>query len=284
MSYPEMEKIKEIYNALYSQYNIAYYDGKNYEKQFTLTEFCYKYHFDFISVFNTLKILSREGILLYNQRDYPVSKIKIQSSDFEIRTILKISDEYSSLLATILRICGCNNLEYTFIEEEKIATYLRWDKEKVILKLKSLEKMGIITYIRFKPGEYIIFQQERVKKEELYISEKNYQRLKDLSIQRAEKMIDYLENSQCREQYIHKYFNIETEKCKKCDLCCNTQTKHLTLQEKIITSLLEGEKTISYFENNTEFPEGEKAIDFIRQMLDEGIFILKNNKISFNKK
>ena len=284
MSYPEMEKIKEIYNALYSQYNIAYYDGKNYEKQFTLTEFCYKYHFDFISVFNTLKILSREGILLYNQRDYPVSKIKIQSSDFEIRTILKISDEYSSLLATILRICGCNNLEYTFIEEEKIATYLRWDKEKVVLKLKSLEKMGVITYIRFKPGEYIIFQQERVKKEELYISEKNYQRLKDLSIQRAEKMIDYLENSQCREQYIHKYFNIETEKCKKCDLCCNTQTKHLTLQEKIINALLQGEKTISYFENNTEFPEGEKAIDFIRQMLDEGIFILKNNKISFNKK
>lgn len=284
MSYPDMEKIKEIYNALYSQYNIAYYDGKNYEKQFTLTEFCYKYHFDFISVFNTLKILSREGILLYNQRDYPVSKIKIQSSDFEIRTILKISDEYSSLLATILRICGCNNLEYTFIEEEKIATYLRWDKEKVVLKLKSLEKMGVITYIRFKPGEYIIFQQERVKKEELYISEKNYQRLKDLSIQRAEKMIDYLENSQCREQYIHKYFNIETEKCKKCDLCCNTQTKHLTLQEKIINALLQGEKTISYFENNTEFPEGEKAIDFIRQMLDEGIFILKGNKISFNKK
>ena len=25
------EKIKEIYNALYSQYSITYYDGKNYE-------------------------------------------------------------------------------------------------------------------------------------------------------------------------------------------------------------------------------------------------------------
>ena len=125
MSYPEMDKIKEIYNALYSQYNITYEDGKNYEKNFSLTEFCYKYHFDFISVFSTLKILSREGILLYNQRDYPVSKIKIQSSDFELRTILKISDEYSSLLATLLRICECNSLEYTFIEEGKIASYLR---------------------------------------------------------------------------------------------------------------------------------------------------------------
>lgn len=284
MSYPEMDKIKEIYNALYSQYNITYEDGKNYEKNFSLTEFCYKYHFDFISVFSTLKILSREGILLYNQREYPVSKIKIQSSDFELRTILKISDEYSSLLATLLRICECNSLEYTFIEEGKIASYLRWDKEKVVLKLKSLEKMGIITYLRFKAGEYIIFQQDRVRKEELYISERNYQSLKDLSIQRAEKMIDYLENAKCREQYIHKYFNIETEKCNKCDLCLSFQTKSLTLQEKIINTLLQGEKPISYFENNIEFPEGEKAIDFIRQMLDEGIFTLNGNKIRFNKK
>ncbi|MEE1226168.1 MAG: ATP-dependent DNA helicase RecQ [Bacteroidales bacterium] len=284
MSYPEMEKIKEIYNALYSQYNIAYYDGKNYEKSFSLNKFCYTYHFDFISVFSTLKILSREGILHYNQREYPISKVKIQSDYLELRTILKMQDDYSSLLATLLRIYGCNHIEYTFIEEGKIASYLRWENEKVILKLQSLEKMGIITYIRFPIGEYIIFQQERVKKEELYISEKNYQTLKDLSIQRAEKMIDYIENAKCREQYIHKYFNIETEKCNKCDLCRSSQTKVLTLQEKIIEILLQGEKPISYFNNNTEFSEGEKAIEFIRQMLDQGIFTLKGDKIRFNKK
>lgn len=284
MSYPEMEKIKEIYNALYSQYNIAYYDGKNYEKSFSLNKFCYTYHFDFISVFSTLKILSREGILHYNQREYPISKVKIQSDYLELRTILKMQDDYSSLLATLLRIYGCNHIEYTFIEEGKIASYLRWENEKVILKLQSLEKMGIITYIRFPIGEYIIFQQERVKKEELYISEKNYQTLKDLSIQRAEKMIDYIENAKCREQYIHKYFNIETEKCNKCDLCRSSQTKVLTLQEKIIEILLQGEKPISYFNNNTEFAEGEKAIEFIRQMLDQGIFTLNGDKIRFNKK
>ncbi len=284
MSYPEMEKIKEIYNALYSQYNIAYYDGQNYEKPFSLHKFCYTYHFDFVSVFSTLKILSREEILYYNQREYPISKIKIQSDYLELRTILKIEDDYSSLLATLLRVCECNHMEYTFIEEGKIATYLRWETEKVIFKLQSLEKMGIITYLRFPVGEYIIFKQDRVKKEELYISEKNYQTLKDLSISRAEKMIDYLENSKCREQYIHSYFNIESEKCKKCDLCRNNQLNSLTLQEKIINSLLQGEKPITYFENNTEFPEGEKAIIFIRQMLDEGIFILNGNKIRFNKK
>ena len=284
MSYPEMGKIKEIYNALYSQYNIAYYDGKNYEKSFSLNKFCYTYHFDFISVFSTLKILSREGILHYNQREYPISKVKIQSDYLELRTILKMQDDYSSLLATLLRRYGCNHIEYTFIEEGKIASYLRWENEKVILKLQSLEKMGIITYIRFPIGEYIIFQQERVKKEELYISEKNYQTLKDLSIQRAEKMIDYIENAKCREQYIHKYFNIETEKCNKCDLCRSSQTKVLTLQEKIIEILLQGEKPISYFNNNTEFAEGEKAIEFIRQMLDEGIFTLNGDKIRFNKK
>ncbi|MEE0889429.1 MAG: ATP-dependent DNA helicase RecQ [Bacteroidales bacterium] len=284
MSYPEMEKIKEIYNALYSQYNIAYYDGKNYEKSFSLNKFCYTYHFDFISVFSTLKILSREGILHYNQREYPISKVKIQSDYLELRTILKMQDDYSSLLATLLRIYGCNHIEYTFIEERKIASYLRWENEKVILKLQSLEKMGIITYICFPIGEYITFQQERVKKEELYISEKNYQTLKDLSIQRAEKMIDYIENAKCREQYIHKYFNIETEKCNKCDLCRSSQTKVLTLQEKIIEILLQGEKPISYFNNNTEFAEGEKAIEFIRQMLDQGIFTLNGDKIRFNKK
>ncbi len=284
MSYPEIEKIKEIYNSLYSQYNIAYYDGKNYEKNFSLTEFCYKYHFDFVSVFSTLKILSREGLLHYNQREYPVSKIKIQSSDFEIRTILKISDEYSQLLATLLRICQCNNLEYTFVEEGKIASYLRWEKEKVILKLQSLEKMGVITYLRFKAGEYIIFLQDRVKKEELYISEKNYQTLKDLSVSRAEKMIDYLYNAKCREQYIHQYFDIETPICKKCDKCLNSQNSNQTLEEKIIKILLQGEQPITYFENNIEFPEGEKTINFIRQMLDEGIFTLNGNKIRFNKK
>jgi ATP-dependent DNA helicase RecQ len=284
MSYPEMEKIKEIYNALYSQYNIAYYDGKNYEKSFSLNKFCYTYHFDFISVFSTLKILSREGILHYNQREYPISKVKIQSDYLELRTILKMQDDYSSLLATLLRIYGCNHIEYTFIEERKIASYLRWENEKVILKLQSLEKMGIITYIRFPIGEYILFQQERVKKEELYISKKNYQTLKDLSVSRAEKMIDYIENAKCREQYIHKYFNIETEKCNKCDLCRSSQTKVLTLQEKIIEILLQGEKPISYFNNNTEFAEGEKAIEFIRQMLDQGIFTLKGDKIRFNKK
>ena len=284
MSYPEMEKIKEIYNSLYSQYNITYYDGKNYERNFSLTEFCYKYHFDFVSVFNTLKILSREAILQYNQREYPISKVKIQTNDFEIRSILKVSDDYSQLLASLLRICECNNIEYTYIDEQKIANYLRWDKEKVILKLKSLEKMGVITYVRFKAGEYIVFLQDRVKKEELYISEKNYQTLKDLSIARAEKMIDYLQNAKCREQYIHQYFDIETPICKKCDKCLNSQTSNQTIEEKIIKILLQGEQPITYFENNTEFPEGEKTINFIRQMLDEGIFTLNGNKIRFNKK
>ena len=56
------------------------------------------------------------------------------------------------------------------------------------------------------------------------------------------------------------------------------------MQEKIINTLLQGEKPISYFENNIEFPEGEKAIDFIRQMLDEEIFTLNGDKIRFNKK
>jgi hypothetical protein len=56
------------------------------------------------------------------------------------------------------------------------------------------------------------------------------------------------------------------------------------LQEKIIEILLQGEKPISYFNNNTEFAEGEKAIEFIRQMLDQGIFTLKGDKIRFNKK
>ncbi len=284
MSYPEMEKIKEIYNALYTQYNIAYYDGKNYEKDFSLTEFCYKYHFDFISVFNTIQILSREAILQYNQREYPVSKVKIQSNDFEIRNILKISDDYSSLLAALLRICECNHIEYTFIDEQKIANYLRWEKEQVIIKLKSLEKMGVITYLRFKAGEYIIFLQDRVKKEEIYISEKNYQQLKENSIARSEKMIDYLKNVECREQYIHQYFDIKTEKCKKCDRCLEAHTEHQTLEEKIVKALLQGEKPITYFENNTDFPEGERTINFIRQMLDEGIFTLNGNKIRFNKK
>ncbi len=284
MSYPEMEKIKEIYNSLYSQYNITYYDGKNYERNFSLTEFCYKYHFDFVSVFNTLKILSREAILQYNQREYPISKVKIQTNDFEIRSILKVSDDYSQLLASLLRICECNNIEYTYIDEQKIANYLRWDKDNVILKLKSLEKMGVITYVRFKVGEYIVFLQDRVKKEELYISEKNYQTLKDLSIARAEKMIDYLQNAKCREQYIHQYFDIETPICKKCDKCLNSQTSNQTIEEKIIKILLQGEQPITYFENNTEFPEGEKTINFIRQMLDEGIFTLNGNKIRFNKK
>ena len=62
------------------------------------------------------------------------------------------------------------------------------------------------------------------------------------------------------------------------------QKLSVSLQEKIINSLLESEKPISYFENNTEFSQGEKAIEFIRQMLDEGIFILNGDKIRFNKK
>ena len=69
-------------------------------------------------------------------------------------------------------------------------------------------------------------------------------------------MIDYLEKAECREQFIHKYFDIESQKCNKCDLCQANQIKSLSLQEKIINSLLESEKPISYFENNTEFSQG----------------------------
>ncbi len=284
MSYPTINTIKEIYNALYSQYSIAYGDGKYYDEDFSINEFSNKYNFDTFTVFNTLKILSKEAILKYNQREYPLSKVKIQSDYYELKALLKISDEYSEILASLLRICECNNIEYTHINEDKIAQYLKWDKNKVIQKLQSLEKMGIITYQQFKSGEYIVFLQERVKKEELYISEKNYQQLKEHSIQRAEKMIDYLHNAECREQYIHQYFDIETPKCKKCDRCLEAQTTTQTIEEKIVKALLQGEKPITYFENNTEFPEGEKTINFIRQMLDEGIFTLKGNKIRFNKK
>ncbi|MDR0729747.1 MAG: RecQ family ATP-dependent DNA helicase [Prevotellaceae bacterium] len=220
-SFPPPETIKEIYQKLYTFYNIPYGGGKGSVHDFNLVRFAIHYNLYSTTAHSALQHLQREGYLEIIDEHHHPTRIIILLTRNELYKIQVENEQLDSLIKLLLRTYTGLFHEYTPIDEVILARYLHVEVSVVNEYLIKLSRMQVIGYIPQKSTPLLLFNEERLDKKNINISHERYGMLKKRYEQRMNAILRYAESTaKCRSQQLLAYFG-ETDACRcgRCDVC-----------------------------------------------------------------
>jgi len=220
-SYPEPQLMKNIYTSICNYLQIPVGSGADQAFDFDLNLFSERYNFSPVIVFNTIRFLEKEGLLMMNEAMSSPSKIFIPISKEELYRFQIKNEKYDGFIKLILRSYGGLFTDFVNISEALLAKRAQTDINTIKTLLNNLDKLKIINYVPTNTKPQIIFLSPRIESKNLIFSKEHYHdRFKAAKI-RLNKMIDYLENeTKCRSQFLLSYFGEKDSiRCGKCDIC-----------------------------------------------------------------
>ena len=226
-AFPEVERIRLIYNALGNFFRIPEGSGKDMGFDFDIVEFTRQYNLNVLEVYSSIKLLEREGYLLYIESGGQFSKMIIPLGKEELYRYMVANPGSDRLLKEILRSYAGIFTDYININEAQLAKRAELDKDEVIKKLAYLDRLKILNYIPIKTKPQIVLATVRLGPENISFSKENYKNLKIAAEERLQGLLDFCTNSiQCRSQQLLSYFGEKKSvKCGVCDVCID---KHKT--------------------------------------------------------
>ena len=233
VAFPEIANIKRIYEALCNYLQVAIGYGKGLTYEFSLQSFAQAFKFQQAMVYNSLKILQREGFLEFTEEVDNPSRIYFVVSRDELYKFQVANANYDNFIKLVLRSYTGLFSGYVRIDEELLAKRAGIDREAVYNYLKHLRKSNVIDYIPRSRTPFIYFSKERIAIDRLKISKENYDIRKQDFTERIDAVIHYAGSSDtCRSQILLAYFGEDdAAPCGTCDVCKNVEQLEITTFE-----------------------------------------------------
>lgn len=233
VAFPEIPNIKRIYDALGNYLQIARGFGKGQIFEFGLQGFAQAYKFQIAMVYNSLKILQREGYLEFTEEVDSPSRVFFAVSREELYKFQVANRTFDDFIKLILRSYTGLFSGYVAVDEELLARRAGIDREQVYHYLKHLRKSNVIDYIPRNRTPFIYFSKERIGIERLKISRENYIVRKKEYATRIDAVINYAtSSSNCRSQILLGYFGeADSAPCGTCDVCKTMAQMEITAFE-----------------------------------------------------
>lgn len=277
-SYPELDRIKAIYDAVGNYLQIPVGAGNNQSYNFDMNEFAKEYGFSLLEVFNSLKLMEREGFFALSEAMDTPSQLFIKASREDLYRFQVEYAEFDTMIKYLLRNYPGILSDFVKIKEEQISLKLGIDVEKVENTLKKLEKYNFLTYIQRNDKPQIQYLTERQNTRYFALSDEVYRDRKDDATKRVQAVIDFVNNdTECRSVQLLRYFGEKIKtRCGKCDVCNIRNQMNINDEEyKNISDIILDElkkrvvplyETPSLAKNYLE----EKVLETVRWMLDNG--------------
>ena len=278
-SYPELERIKTIYDALGNYLQIPVGAGNGQSYPFDMNEFANSYGFSLLEVFNSLKLMEREGFFALSEAMESPSQLFIKASREDLYRFQVEYAEFDAMIKYLLRNYPGILSDFVKIKEEQISHKMGIDVTQVEQTLKNLEKYNFLTYIQRNGKPQIQYLTERQDTRHFALSDEVYKDRKDDATRRVQAVIDFVNNdSECRSVQLLRYFGEKIKtRCGRCDVCSiRNQMKINDEEYKNISELILDElkkrvvplyETPSLAKNYLE----KKVLETVRWMLDNGI-------------
>jgi ATP-dependent DNA helicase RecQ len=221
VTYPAIQKIRDIYNALGNYFRIPVGSGRETSVTFDISGFSEQYKFQSVIVYNALKLLEKEGFLVLSDGLHSPSKLYMKSDKESLYRFQVENPSFDPFVKAILRSYTGIFTEFSVISENELAKRTNLPLHKVVELLQRLEKMQILDYVPSTDKPTITFSEDRVDAKDLFLSKENYKdRIKDAE-KRLEAIIQYAESGhRCRSQSLLTYFGeSDAKRCGKCDVC-----------------------------------------------------------------
>ncbi len=290
VAFPEIASIKRIYQALCNYLKVAEGFGKNQVYEFSLQSFAQAFKFQQAMVYNSLKILQREGYVEFTEEVDSPSRIHFTVSRDDLYKFQVANSGIDDFIKLILRSYTGLFSGYVAIDEELLANRFGIDQEKVYNYLKSLRSAKVIDYIPRNRTPFIYFNKERINIERLKISKESYDFRKKELLNRIDAVINYATSTtHCRSQMLLEYFGeTDSPPCGTCDVCTSLKTMQLTSFEfentgELIRKILEN--PVSYEKLLLKLKgDQQKMRHIIKWLLDnEKIVYRIDNKLEWRE-
>jgi len=272
--YPEIEKIKDTYEALCNYLQVPLGSGKDIVFDFNMYDFVSKYRLPVIETYNSLQFLQREGYMEFTEEINNPSRVHFIVSRDDLYKFQVANESFDGFIKLLLRSYTGMFSEFVPINEEALSRKSAATRDTIYQYLVKLSSLNIIRYIPGKKTALVIFTEERLVRKALMISPDNYLHVKEKYEVRLDKMIEYADSDDhCRSVYLLNYFGEESDRCGICDVC--RERNELDLSKYEFDIILEEIKNVLSEKNPDaeelvklmEYPE-DRVIKVIRWLLD----------------
>jgi ATP-dependent DNA helicase RecQ len=279
-SFPELSRIRLIYNALGNYFQIPEGSGKDMGFDFNIAEFANQYSLNILEVYSSIKFLERDGYLLYIESAGQYSKIFVPLSKEDLYRFTVENQGFDRVIKEVLRSYAGIFTDYININEAQLAKRADLTKEEVIRKLSYLDKLKILNYVPIKSMPQIVFSSERLSIKNILFSKENYNDRKKAAESRLQYLLDFSTNNiQCRSQQLLAYFGEKkSNRCGICDICLSKNKTELTelvfeqIKEAIYLELNKSPQHIFHLVSSIKGFDEDKVLAVLRWLLD-------NNKV-----
>lgn len=278
-TYPELKKIRMIYEALGNYLQIPIGSGKNQSYNFDINDFCNAYNLSLLEVFNTIQLMEREGYIATSEALSSPSKIHIKAGREDLYRFQIEYQEFDTIIKYMLRNLPGVLSDFVNIREETISIKTGLSVEMIIKQIERLEKLDFLTYIPRNDKPQIFYLTERLNISNISLSEDVYKNRKEDADRRLQSVIDFVNNDEiCRSVQLLRYFgeNIKNT-CGRCDVCSSRNRndvdnkEYKIISDIIISELKENSAPIYEVVNNIKTYKEEKIVETIRWMVDNNI-------------
>ena len=221
-SYPKVDVVKRVYQALANFFRIAVGTQPDEAFEFDIKEFCEVYRFEVLPTFYVLKLLEKEGLISFNESYYAPSKVQVLLSHADLYGFQVANKELDSYLKLLLRMYGASVFDsYQVIDEKQMGVKLNLSADSIRAKLKYLHKKGVIDYIMQNDVPLLFFTLPRKDAGRPLINEKLLKELKKEAGERVEFISEYVGLKKlCRVNFMLGYCSQTRNKpCGICDNC-----------------------------------------------------------------
>lgn len=278
-TYPELKKIRMIYESLGNYLQIPIGSGKNQSYNFDINDFCNAYNLSLLEVFNTIQLMEREGYIATSEALSSPSKIHIKAGREDLYRFQIEYQEFDTIIKYMLRNLPGVLSDFVNIREETISIKTGLSVEMIIKQIERLEKLDFLTYIPRNDKPQIFYLTERLNISNISLSEDVYKNRKEDADRRLQSVIDFVNNDEiCRSVQLLRYFgeNIKNT-CGRCDVCSSRNRndvdnkEYKIISDIIISELKENSAPIYEVVNNIKTYKEEKIVETIRWMVDNNI-------------
>ncbi|MBO7446122.1 MAG: RecQ family ATP-dependent DNA helicase [Bacteroidales bacterium] len=277
LSFPTLEKVREVYEHLCQHYKIPMGEGQNLTYPFSLSQHARELKMDAAQYYNALKFLEKTGSLVVSEHLRESSKIHFKMDGEELMRYYPLHPQLEEFVKLLLRSYAGVFTQFVNIQEEVLAQRSGLTVAQVEEMLKTLHADKVLTYEPQSEIPLIMFLENRVEAKHLFFDPKDYDDRKQRAQERLEAVIQYVTTDHiCRSRQLLSYFGeTKSTPCGSCDVCLARKKRMRQEQEdeirKEIMDLYQQDVTLREILDRLAGRYAEDdLLETMRQMVEDG--------------
>jgi ATP-dependent DNA helicase RecQ len=273
-AFPDLDYIKQAYQAICNYYQVAVGSGQDLTVEFDIERICKSYNLKPVLVYNSIKFLEKENYLSLIDGGFEPSKVLMLADKENIYEFQVRHPKFEPVIKTLLRSYGGLFENYVYVSEKDISYRVKLSAATVEEYLKYLDKEQILSYIPQTSLPKIIFMQDRVTSKFMEFNPDNYHKLKEKALARINSVIDYTGNNNiCRQVQLLIYFNeFNYSDCGHCDVCISKRPRNYSnVKAKLLQVLKDHKLSLDDIKEKMSKANDETWIKAFNELIDDGI-------------